>query len=319
MGAFAKIGGENGVTPMSEDPQHSVQAPAVAGEPSTHPDTLLAQYYKDLEVSFLTAKQSGGEAPAEITERIDGLLRRDPEWRTAYEIEQYLTYLYDDATLDQQLERRFVDLEKHGDPARYDRSIKLKEGLETRRAKQELLLDITRNVQWAYGTRIEFRRYIGILRSKTLYVFAFALIVFVALLVVSHTEFLFDYDIYDFNTRTFVIGIGAGFLGSTFSILLRLRTELVGSRGDVKSYSSYLSIILRPAIGVCAALILFFLIQSDLLGGSLFPELPIERKEGEVLLDHYGTISKMIVWGVIAGFSEYFVPNLLKRTESEVA
>jgi len=45
----------------------------------------------------------------------------------------------------------------------------------------------------------------------------------------------------------------------------------------------------------------------------MLPDLPISLENGKEFPDHYLAVSKMIVWGFVAGFSEYFVPNLLKR------
>jgi hypothetical protein len=283
----------------------------------TEPEWLLKQYYEGLSVSFLVAKELG-DVPQGVSDRIDELFRESENvrrWGNAYEIEQCLTYLYDDEMLEEQLERRLIDLELHSDKERFLKFRERRDTAVAKRAKQELLRDITNNVQWYYRKRDVRREYHREARIKTLYVFLGALFVFAVALLVSHSEWLLSYSLYDQTTRALVIVICAGFLGASFSILLRVKTKLADSSiEDLRVLDNIHYIALRPVIGVGAALILFFLVQSGLLGGSLFPDLPL--RHADRFIEHYGDISKMIVWSFIAGFSEYFVPNLLKQTES---
>lgn len=283
----------------------------------TEPEWLLRQYYEGLTVSFLIAKRNP-DAPDDVVARIEALFKESEDhqwWGNAYEIEQCLTYLYDDEMLEEQLHRRLIDFELHSDK---ERSRRFKARLETtleKRAKQELLRDIMSNVQWYYRKRDVRRDYHRKARIKALYVFLIALFVFSATLVVSHSDWLFDYASFKQNTRALVIVVCSGFLGASFSILLRVKTKLTDSSiEDLRVLDNIHYIALRPVIGVGAALILFFLVQSGLLGGSLFPALPLQ--DATHFVAHYADISKMIVWSFIAGFSEYFVPSLLKQTES---
>jgi hypothetical protein len=156
-------------------------------------------------------------------------------------------------------------------------------------------------------------------RVNALYVFIAALAIFTISLVVSRSAWLLPYTTYDLTTRILVIGVCSGFLGASFSVLLGLKTKLAeASIEDLRILNDLSYMVLRPFIGVGAALIFFFLVQSELLGGKLFPDLQPTVLVNESIRDHYVMISKMIVWSFISGFSEYFVPSLLKRTESHV-
>jgi len=281
-------------------------------------DELLTQYYDDLKVSALAAKDARPDASAEIATHISELFEKDDSWTTAYEIEQCLIYLFDEPTLDQQIHRRLIDLKKHGDPERYDGAKKRSDIVNELRAKQELLLDITRLVQWAYTMRTAVRKDVAKMRNHSLGIFVGAFLLFTGFLIASHFDWFANFD---FNTRTYAIAMGAGFLGAAFSMMLRAKGEVTGKPSDLKVYSTFPYIVLRPAIGGCAALILFFLIQStifsNIFAGAMLPDLPISLENGKEFPDHYPAVSKMIVWGFVAGFSEYFVPNLLKRQAAE--
>jgi hypothetical protein len=286
----------------------------------TEPEWLLKHYYEGLSVSFLVAKELG-DVPQGVIDRIEELFKESENaqwWGNAYEIEQCLTYLYDDEMLEEQLERRLIDLELHSDQERYRRFRERRDNTVEKLAKQELLRDIMSNVQWYYRKRDVRRDYHSKARIKALCVFLGALFVFAATLLVNHNQWLLKYSVYDQTTRALVIVVCTGFLGASFSILLRVKTKLSDSSiEDLRVLDKIHYIALRPVIGIGAALILFFLVQAGLLGGSLFPELPLPHKED--FTEHYGDISKLIVWSFIAGFSEYFVPNLLKQTESRVS
>jgi hypothetical protein len=127
------------------------------------PRWLLRQYYEGLSVSFLIAKQQAQiEAHDDVVEKIDKLFvssRSGQSWGNAYEIEQCLTYLYDDEMLDEQLHRRLIDLELHSDPERYLRFRDRSEQTKNIRSKRELLREITSNVQWYYRKRDARRDY----------------------------------------------------------------------------------------------------------------------------------------------------------------
>ena len=289
----------------------------------SEPRWLLGQYYEGLRVSFLVAKQKAqSEAHDAVVEKIEKLFmssQNGQSWGNAYEIEQCLTYLYDDEMLDEQLHRRLIDLELHSDPERYRRFRDRSEQAGQKRSRQELLREVTSNVQWYYRKRDARRDYCRKARINALKVFIGALILFTISLVVSHSEWPLKYTSYDPTTRVLIIGICAGFLGASFSVLLGLKTKLAeASIEDLRILNELSYMALRPFIGVGAALIFFFLVQSKLLGGQLFPNLPITLSGNQSLMVHYASISKMIVWCFISGFSEHFVPSLLKGTESHV-
>ena len=117
-----------------------------------------------------------------------------------------------------------------------------------------------------------------------------------------------------------VIVIAAGFFGANFSMLVNLKTLLAAaSLEDLKVLHRQGYIIARSCIGVGAALIIYFLMQSNFLSSiiseNLIPKLPIDddsRRE-------YKNISLLIIWSFLAGFSEMLVPNLLIKIEGRIA
>ena len=284
------------------------------------PRWLLSQYYDSLAVSFFMAKEMNPDVSPALLELIEDLFKETEnrqQWSIAYAIEQYLTYLYDDEMLEEQIERRMIDLVLHSDDERYRSFSERRDKIQEKRAKQELLRDITSNVQWYYRKRDVRRDYHRKARLKALNVFGLALIAFSGVLIASYSDWPLDYTKYDPTTRTLVIGICAGFLGASFSMLLRIKAKSAESAiDDLRAHDNYHYAFLRPFIGVGAALIFFFLVQSKILAGELFPILPLPIPELGCLTKLYSDISKMIVWSFISGFSEYFVPNLLDQKES---
>jgi hypothetical protein len=68
-------------------------------------------------------------------------------------------------------------------------------------------------------------------------------------------------------------------------------------------------IFLRSCIGVCGALILYFFLQSQAVEGKIFPQL-----DGLASKVPDKDTALLIMWSIIAGFSESLVPSILSTT-----
>ncbi len=125
-----------------------------------------------------------------------------------------------------------------------------------------------------------------------------------------------------------VLVVLAGMLGAFFSALTRLYhvddagaaliTPTIGELGG-KYMFMYASV--PSVIGAIAAVVLYLVFVSDLVGGDMFPSIECTTADGcksiSGLMQHYWPESpsdygKALVWSFIAGFSERFVPDLLQ-------
>ena len=116
-----------------------------------------------------------------------------------------------------------------------------------------------------------------------------------------------------------VIVIASGFFGANFSMLVNLKTQLaIASLEDLKILHRQGYIFARSCIGGGAALIIYFLLQSNLIGNvvseSLTPKFPIT----DYSIESYKNISILIIWSFLAGFSEMLVPSLLIGIERKI-
>lgn len=120
----------------------------------------------------------------------------------------------------------------------------------------------------------------------------------------------------------------SGALGAFFSRLIVLQRDWPNmALEEVCLHNEWSYALLRAGVGMCGALILFYLFVSDLINGSMFPH--VERFAIN-LLDvpppgvsmAFATPSKdfalLTVWCVLAGFSEQLVPSLLAKTERQI-
>ena len=126
----------------------------------------------------------------------------------------------------------------------------------------------------------------------------------------------------------------AGIFGAMFSRLLYLQANVNSlTLGEIRDARLWESIVLRGCVGMCGAVVLYFFLQSGILGGELFP------KYGEIALKLYElpgsdetkkslipiglvfptpALALHVVWSFLAGFSERLVPSILQSTEASL-
>ena len=105
-----------------------------------------------------------------------------------------------------------------------------------------------------------------------------------------------------------------GILGAFFSRLVSFQSRLqtYGFEALLHNFSGKF-VAVRCAVGMFGALIIFLLMRSGLLGGSMFVD------QEDFALTKAGSIqvfAKILVWSFVAGWSERLVPETLERTES---
>jgi hypothetical protein len=127
----------------------------------------------------------------------------------------------------------------------------------------------------------------------------------------------------------------AGLFGAFFSRLWDIQAR--GSQlslTELKSAREFSSLSLRGAVGMCGALVLFFLLQSNIVDGSLFPDFekigfrqigvplstpPAANSTSLRLILPTPDLALLVVWCFLAGFSERLVPTVLSSTETALS
>jgi hypothetical protein len=129
-----------------------------------------------------------------------------------------------------------------------------------------------------------------------------------------------------FSRRTFLVGIVfvAGLIGGFVSMQQRLPT--IGLDELRELAGSWPSILLVPINGGIFAMVLMLMFASGIIQGALFPEYKHPEIDPSQLVESFRqwlrnafpkdgpAIAKLVFWSFVAGFSERFVPQIIRKT-----
>jgi len=259
---------------------------------------LLEQFYVSLETSLFQIKNNQQVIDKEVHEFVLKMLETEKSWANAYKVEQMIIELYDENTLTYVLKRRLIELGTVLSPnqiAFYKDECSKVLTFEQKRALLEQLVD---DLQWRYAIREQKMKYARYARRRSNYSLGVSILLFLGSIIFYY---LSDKQFEFFNI---IIMFSAGSLGASFSMLTGLRDIEEFPFNSLKIIHQYGYIVSRNCIGAVAALVVYYFIQSNLIGGELF------QTENEIY--------KLVVWSFIAGFSEKLIPQLMVQSENKL-
>jgi dipeptide/tripeptide permease len=121
-----------------------------------------------------------------------------------------------------------------------------------------------------------------------------------------------------------------GLLGAFFSRLISLQFTSEMTVEDAQNRYGLASLFIRAAVGMCGALVVYFLLGTNLLGTtvkpdyaklgfSLTPVVTMLSSDSFEVLVPSADWCLLIMWSFLAGFSERLVPESLARAEGQIS
>jgi hypothetical protein len=308
-------------------------------------DQLLAHYAAQVRDQFLLVRCELGEAvtPSQtlVIGRIEELLKEGDtlDWGRVYQIEGLLVHLKNGKRLISETERRVDEATRTGLAS----APKLREQLDRKNASpvtdedyRAILAAATDDLQWYYLKRMLIRSERG---AAAVRLRRFG---WVALLVVSIPFLAFVFEKYlpwkpfsllmtDYPNYGVFTAMSFGLLGAFFSRLISLQVrDDKATLEDVRTDYGYSFLVVRAGVGICGAVIVYFLLRSQVLGTTIAPDFSKLGYESVSLQTILGDSAAkvrfpskdwalLIIWSFLAGFSEKLVPDSLTRAETQLS
>lgn len=218
-----------------------------------------------------------------------GTLIEDAAWTEAYALERMMALLEPSDTLLTELRHRVDQAATERVPA----EPRLRAGLTMLEAQavdeskdppelfatqvsalRNLLIDALEEIHYTNQRKFYSRPIQKSATRKILIVALIALVIFLIPYAVIYSSPLFNdgFSVKNWGWLPLYTALISGLFGSCFSRLLYMQTnaELL-SLGDLRNAREWTSILLRGSVGMCGALVVFFFLQSGMVGGTLFP------------------------------------------------
>lgn len=277
-----------------------------------------------------------------FSQRLDN--DQDLSWTMVNQVELALIDYYDDITLMTQWQRQLAALEHL--PENVARFYKDSAAVVDTEKLRALLVSLTKDIQWERESKRVIRLTESQMRKKTISLFFLGFVLFLSP-TIARVLFSSEFD----NLRLYYIFTAAssGILGAAFSQITSIQSRVqAASLEQVRAMSQVGYIMARAMVGAGAGLIMFYLLQSGLLSGAFFPQFihtlaELEKYRAELGMvgiaiteNRHGVsqaiesflsigtlaqpaegLSLLIVWCLIAGFSEKMIPGILNKKAKE--
>jgi hypothetical protein len=284
-------------------------------------ENLRDQFYVTLR-AYLARVEAKSPAPSAALDTVRQLLGpgRPPRWSDCYEVEQLLVHLFDDAMLRTELEVRLLEAETNLRSNLYDYYRSAARDPADVERRRTLLSRLVNDLQWRYTVQEGKRRFSKSLTTRTGIAFLIALAGFAWLAAFVYTT---DAGFAPGDLRLLCAAGVAGTLGATFSMLTGLQTRIEASAiYDLNMMRAITMLMARALVGAGAACVIYLFFSSGFLSGSAFPDLSgtNDLKDcglGKGACLKSSTVSLLVIWCFIAGFSEKLVPGLLAKAEGK--
>lgn len=276
-------------------------------------DSLLPQYFRSLRAraNYLKSLQGGQnrEILDAVIQRIED--EKEPSWGQAFELEMDLVRATTDKEhLSRELKRRLAEARKRLESHRaaYYESVNVRE-LDSLEDMRTLLIQLLDDLQWHYN-KMEFKRQNIRLISRSInemVIWMFGLSALVIVLVIRAKD--------PGPGSLGPLAAMVGGMGAAFSMLVTIRDKLEkGPYEETVRVRMLFVLFSRLLIGVVGGSILYFFLQAGYLSGDFFPDPNDLAGEGP---DRIKYISGLILWSLVAGFSESLVPGLLNDRDKK--
>ncbi|MBX2809062.1 MAG: hypothetical protein KTR20_10575 [Cellvibrionaceae bacterium] len=304
---------------------------------------LLNHFYNMLESSAHRVLQQ--DMPAEQQALLQQALQdEEHSWSKAYKLELMLVDFYHKADLSIEWQRRLADTRYlPAETAAFYREQKEDGPIDKLRALTRRLVS---DIHWVQEVQRVKRLYKAMIRRNSVFIFLLSFLFFFLPTLVYG---LFNYQFTNLRLYYLFTAASAGLLGAAFSQLVSLNRDMeLAQLEQLRAMSKLGYVLARSVVGAGAGLIMFYVLQAGLIEGVVFPDFIQSATQLEALLNDMQQVaalqnngqlavsqkaesqlqlgglarpahglSMLIIWCVIAGFSEKLIPNLLVRSSEK--
>lgn len=299
---------------------------------------LLNQFYSVLKetVQHVSTNLSNDQpASSEALDQLSSDLESEFSWSMANRIELALIDLYDDTDVRTEWQRRLAEV--HRLPQHLHTFYQEHSAEQDLQTLRSLLRRLLADLQWQTESRRVARFNVSRMRKN---IAAFFLCAFVVFFTPTIFRIFLSWEFTNLRIYYIFTAASSGLLGAAFSQLTSIQTRAhIATAEQLRAMSQWSYIIARSIVGAGAGLIMFYLMQSGLLSGAFFPEFiqtadalaqyqasaiasQVTHAVSQNLESHYaiGTLARpaqglslLIVWCLLAGFSEKMIPGILSN------
>lgn len=271
------------------------------------------------------------------------------EWRIVNEIELLMVGLFDLPALRLEAQRTLLEAKAIDLPCLAEYAKLVEQHHDDEPALRETLFRLALDVQDKFRKRYLLREFIAAYTARVSLIFSLATTFFI-LLVIALAWIAQDHLAAIFRMpegiegppappvgpeggmrafASFYVALAAGLFGAAFSMMSQTKKRVeAATLEDMRTNARFAMLLFRLGVGIGAAMILYFVFDTGLLGdGTLTPKL---REAGfdaslasTALFTSIGGLSPnkdlslLMLWSFVAGFSEVLVPTMLRQAEGK--